>query len=574
MDRSDVVAVLATYTADLQPFESSTIEELRELRAAIAANADSVFAPEAPTRPQISLDPALQTELESLAGSGAVAFAPPARIFRKTISSRTEFNLLGTPAWARAALPSKTFGPFLGPDAAIYWFDLYARADTVSLVRDVDGAPLILVPANVTRVRNRFTFGPGAAAISTALLTGTGAAGEMCPLRVRGGSIRFSLTPAEASSGVFSVAKGAQVTALFQFESATTDGASVQLTRELRLTWTGSGPARAQVQGFRYTAADTSTQINAAAASFTYDALLGGARLQLRQAGDGTALDFGRAAKGALALEGQSAIQRASYLLLSADGSGGLTQPATSGYLELELAGDLRGRGSGLPSSGAQLRTPTVLANPLVTTARAPARSFIRKSEIRALAGRRIGPGIISRDRDSCRQRARVLVSGGRRIVADCSCDDRGSLQPSASAGRLLARYIPAAGLRRRLHRCRQAAHFRIDAGGVFRNTGGWAGDVARARERAAEGHPAWQVLGFRHARIVRGEGRLRGAVMAIDGDCPDPARSLRREHRRRAEVLSWPPRLWLCRMWDRVEQRRSGRVRLAAACRSATAPG
>ena len=381
MDPSEVLAVLARYTAELQPFEASRTEQLRELRAAVAANADSVFAPDTPTKPQISLDAALQTELESLAASGAVALATPARIFRKTIPSRTEFNPVATPVWARAALPSKTFGPFLGPDAAVYWFDLYPGTDTVSLGRDLDGAPLFLVPANVTRVGNRFTFGPGAAAISTALLTGTGATGEMCPLRVRGGSIQFSLTPAEVSPGVFRVARGAQATAVFQFEPATTDGASVQLTHELRLRWTASEPATALVQGFRYTAAGTTVQFNAADARFTYHATLGGARLQLKQAGDATVLDFGTEAKGAHVLEGRSGIQSASYVLLSADASGGLPQPAGNGYLEMELAGDLRGRGPGLPSSGAQFRTPTLLVNPLVTTARASARSFIRSQK-------------------------------------------------------------------------------------------------------------------------------------------------------------------------------------------------
>jgi hypothetical protein len=379
MDPSEVLAVLARYTAELQPFEASTTEQLRELRAAVAANSDSVFAPDMPTKPQISLNAALQTELESLAASGAVALATPVRIFRKTIPSRTEFKLLATPAWARAALPSKTLGPFLGPDAAIYWFDLYPGADTVTLGRDVDGAPLFLVPTNVTRAGNRFTFGPGAAAISTAFLTGTGATGEMCPLRVRGGSIQFSLTPVEASPGVFRVPRGAQATAVFQFEPATTDGASVQLTHELRLAWTPIGPVSAEVDSFRYTAAGTTVQFNAAAARFTYDSTLGGARLQLKQAGDAAVLDFGTDAKGTHVLEGHSAIQSASYVLLSADASGGLPQPAGSGYLEMELAGDLRGRGPALPSSGAQFRTPTLLVNPLVTTARTSARSFIHR---------------------------------------------------------------------------------------------------------------------------------------------------------------------------------------------------
>lgn len=100
MDPSDVVTILASYTAELQPFDASNREQLRELRAAVARNADSIFAPDSMSNAQISLNPALQTELESLAASGAFALAAPARIFRKTIPSRTEFNPAATPAWA------------------------------------------------------------------------------------------------------------------------------------------------------------------------------------------------------------------------------------------------------------------------------------------------------------------------------------------------------------------------------------------------------------------------------------------------------------------------------------------
>ncbi len=111
MDSSDVVTILASYTAELQPFDASNTEQLRELRAAIARNADSIFAPDSMSNAQISLTPALQTELESLAASGAFALAAPARIFRKTIPSRTEFNPAATLLIATTtALQPLTYG--------------------------------------------------------------------------------------------------------------------------------------------------------------------------------------------------------------------------------------------------------------------------------------------------------------------------------------------------------------------------------------------------------------------------------------------------------------------------------
>jgi hypothetical protein len=71
---------------------------------------------------------------------------PSERIFRRQVSFRTFRGMGSVPAWAAGLAADETFGPFRGANDRPFWFDVFAAAPQILVVRGARGPVLLTVP--------------------------------------------------------------------------------------------------------------------------------------------------------------------------------------------------------------------------------------------------------------------------------------------------------------------------------------------------------------------------------------------------------------------------------------------
>ena len=122
---------------------------------------------------------------------------PSERIFRRQVPFRTFRGIGSVPAWAAGVAADETLGPFRGANDRPFWFDVFAAAPQVLVVRGARGPVLLTVPQPqpVPGSRVEFILPQGSVWIASQLLTRAVPNSAFTGLRIHEGRLAFSTPP-------------------------------------------------------------------------------------------------------------------------------------------------------------------------------------------------------------------------------------------------------------------------------------------------------------------------------------------------------------------------------------------
>ena len=227
MDRHALVEQLTHVTGGLAPIDGTSHADLEAARELIAASlpVQPVAAMHAVDRlPALPLvrdavdraGPKLEEALHALAAR-ALQRTPPAaqqhRVFLRTVPARVESNLAAVPAWARGMKVSNTYGPFQAVDGSRVWIDIYLIVVHVSVTRQGQSVPFLLVEVPLGEVKpgTSYPLGAGSVWIASQGIAAGAPAGGWTGIAIRRGTLTFD-HPATASGHELQILAGTTAT--------------------------------------------------------------------------------------------------------------------------------------------------------------------------------------------------------------------------------------------------------------------------------------------------------------------------------------------------------------------------
>jgi len=126
---------------------------------------------------------------------------PRFRVFRREAPMTAPMLDLAAPSWGRGALAEHTVGPLRGVDGRLFWFDFFPIIRLVPLYFAGDPLPAMLFFERAQlslpdRILPRHTLVKSSLWIRANMLAAGAPAGAYAGLRIEGGTLRFSVIPA------------------------------------------------------------------------------------------------------------------------------------------------------------------------------------------------------------------------------------------------------------------------------------------------------------------------------------------------------------------------------------------
>ena len=213
MDRSVAISRLAALTDTLKPVGASTLSDLEEARAAIAAsllhNPSDLSPPPGDLQLPIEKD---AVDFENIVDRAASESGPIPLAFRRSVPFRSVTDPTSV-SIQTAGMAVKTLGPFIDANGQLHWIDLFPPLKQTEITRANDTAPFLLLPLALPQgpLPSTFTLGGGSLWIESQTLAPTAPSGGYTGLTISGGTIKFSSAPTLVS-GNLQIAAGDTVT--------------------------------------------------------------------------------------------------------------------------------------------------------------------------------------------------------------------------------------------------------------------------------------------------------------------------------------------------------------------------
>ncbi|MFI8372004.1 hypothetical protein [Streptomyces sp. NPDC085466] len=226
MRRAELIQLLMAETGGLRPGVGTTQSELAELRATLVRAGGSIAGGVGSRRPP-SRDDALRAEMDYLVGRQlGESDGPDVRVVRR--ASPLPGLDVTVPAWASAARPDRSFGPFEEADGRPVWFDMFRPAARWFLVRVGAAGPVLaaLPPPVAQRPHGGTLVGdisPGTVWVAARRLAPGAPAQGWVGLQVRGGTIEVG-GAIQSTPGQLAVANDARIALTLDLESAPPSG--------------------------------------------------------------------------------------------------------------------------------------------------------------------------------------------------------------------------------------------------------------------------------------------------------------------------------------------------------------
>ena len=213
MDRSVAISRLEALTDTLKPVGSSSLSDLEEARAAIAAsllhNPSDLSPPSGDLKFHAEKDTVnfegIVDRAASLSGSVPLAF-------RRSVPFQSVTDPSSVPPQT-AGMAAKTLGPFVDANGQLHWIDLFPALKQTEIFRANATTPFLLLPLALPHgpLPTTFVLGKGSVWIESQTFAPTAPSGGYTGLTISGGTIKFSSVPTLVS-GELQISAGDIVT--------------------------------------------------------------------------------------------------------------------------------------------------------------------------------------------------------------------------------------------------------------------------------------------------------------------------------------------------------------------------